>query len=320
MNPSLYALANRLRLVPEVQTAIDEQLPMVALETAVVSHGLPRPLGLEILNDMCQLVRKTGAVPAPISLLDGVVTVGDCDELAHGFAEDRQLEKLGTRELAWAMAHRRSGGTTVSATLAIAHYLGLRFFATGGIGGVHRDWSEQLDVSADLRAIAQAPVCVVAAGAKSILDVPATLEALEAFGVPVWVMESDLFPQFYSRGDAQIPAPRRVDDTQAIVEACWLHWSGMQRREGILLANPVPAAHAIDQQEMDSWIEAALIRARASGVRGQAVTPFLLAEVASASAGRTRDANLALLRHNAQLAGRLAVAWNQYDGSGDGIS
>ncbi|MEZ4450262.1 MAG: pseudouridine-5'-phosphate glycosidase [Nannocystaceae bacterium] len=295
-----------LLLAPEVADALAAGAPVVALETAVLTHGLPAPHNLDAVRSMAAAVREAGATPAAIAAIAGQLRVGLDDDALAVLAADRGADKLAARDLAWALARGRSGGTTVSATLTAARLAGIRVFATGGIGGVHRGWQTHRDLSSDLDELARTRCCTVSAGAKSILDLPATLEALETLGVPVLGWQTGAFPQFYARGDERL-AVRRVDDLDEVAALCDLRWRALDQAGGVLLTQPIAREHALDQAEVDAAVATAVARADAGGIRGPALTPFLLAALEGLTAGRSLAANLALLVENARLAGALAV-------------
>jgi len=292
-----------LQVSPEVARAINEGRPVVALETAVVTHGLPAPHNLEIAMRCEAIVRAEGAVPASVAMLDGILRVGLSAEEIERLAASRTAVKVSRRDIASARVLGQSGGTTVAATLVAAEAAGIHVFSTGGIGGVHR---EPHDVSADLPELAQARVVVVCAGAKSILDLPATLEALETLGVPVLGYQTENFPAFYSR-DSGLRVSLRVENVEQAAAFARHHWQ-LPRSGGVLLTVPCPADAALAHDEVDNLIREALDEARKEGIRGNQVTPFLLSRVAGTSGGKTLSANLALLRNNAMHAARLAVA------------
>jgi pseudouridine-5'-phosphate glycosidase len=278
--------------------------PVVALETAVLTHGLPHPLGLETLRAMAAAVAAEGALPAVIGMLGGQLKVGlDEAELA-ALAEAGAPRKLGRRDLALAALAGADGGTTVSATLWAAAQAGIAVLATGGIGGVHRGAPQ--DVSTDLPALAQSPVLVVASGAKSLLDLPATLEVLETYGVPVLGYGTDSFPAFYV-AVTELPITARVDGP-AQAAAAWRMARTLGLPGGMLLAVPVPAEQAIGAAEVEAWVAAATAEATAAGASGQALTPWVLSRLAALSGGRTLAANRALLVNNGAVAGRVARA------------
>lgn len=295
-----------LHISPEVAHAIDEGRPVVALETAVVTHGLPAPHNLEAAMACEKLVRAEGAVPATVAMLDGMLRVGLSPEEIERLAASRAAVKVSRRDIASAHLLRQSGGTTVAATLVAAEAAGIRVLSTGGIGGVHR---EPHDVSTDLPELARARVVVVCAGAKSILDLPATLEALETLGVPVLGYQSETFPAFYSR-DSGLRVSLRIDSLEQAAAFARAHWQ-LVRSGGILLTVACPTDAALTNAEVEQLIRDALGDSHKEGIRGNQVTPFLLARVARKSGGKTLSANLALLRNNATHAARLAVALSQ---------
>ncbi len=300
-----------IRLSPEVAEALAARRAVVALETSVVAQGLPPPHNLEAARRQQAAVRAAGAVPAAIALLDGVVLVGAGEaELARLADPARRPAKAGTRDLAPLLAARRDAGTTVSATAAIAARAGIRLFATGGIGGVHRVLPGAApaaagDVSADLGELARAPVCVVSAGPKAVLDLPATAELLETLGVPVVGFGTSELPAFFSDASG-LPLEHRVEDAAGAAALLRLHWEGLGRREGVLLAVPPP--DPLPRAEVEAAVAAALADCARRGVSGKGVTPHLLAAVAAATGGRSREANLALLDRNARVAAEVAVA------------
>jgi len=295
-----------LHIHPEIQGELAAGRPVVALETAVLTHGLPRPHHLDAITRMSAAVRRGGAAPAVIAAMDGRLNVGLDPAQLGRLAASTTARKLAARDLALALADRTCGGTTVSATLVAARLAGIRAFATGGIGGVHRGWQRRLDVSGDLLELARTPCVVVSAGAKSILDLPATLEALEALGVPVLGWRSERLPRFYTRGLDDLKLPR-VDDLERVAELCRLRWGALGQPGGVLLANPIAEEHALDDATLEAAIEAAVERARAQQIHGAALTPFLLSALEAATEGRSVAANLALLEANAHLAAQLAV-------------
>ena len=285
---------------------------VVALETAVLTHGLPYPINLQTVMAMQNAVRQSGAIPAVVGVIEGKFIVGlTDDEIAHLAKRDTKTAKLSSRDLAWACATNSDGGTTVAGTLVACRLAGIRAFATGGIGGVHRGWANTLDISADLDELMRSPCCVICSGAKSILDLPATLEALESRGVPVLAFGTDYFPQFYSRGDDSLPTPHRTDSITITANLCNNHWYDLHLNSAIILANPVPQESAIPHDEIESAIKQAITQAEEAGVTGRALTPFLLERVSQLTQGNSMRANLALLESNAKMAGKLAVQLTQ---------
>lgn len=294
-----------LRTSTEVAEALDAERPVVALESTIVAHGLPWPQNLEVAQELESAVRRRGAVPATIAIIDGVARVGlSAEELERVAREGRLFVKAGTTDLAVAMARRGCAATTVSATAFLASAAGIRVFATGGIGGVHR--GEAFDVSHDLVALSRIPIAVVSAGAKSLLDLPRTLEALETLGVLVLGYRCDEFPAFYRRSSG-LRLPHRVDAVAEMASILCHHWDQL-RGQGVLVANPIPEAAELPAEQIDHVIEAALTRAAEAGISGKALTPFLLAEIAAATRGQAVVANRALAIHNAEVGAELAGA------------
>ncbi|MFE4692255.1 pseudouridine-5'-phosphate glycosidase [Streptomyces sp. NPDC056749] len=291
----------------EVREAVEEQRPVVALESTIIAHGLPRPRNLQVARELEELVRKGGAVPATVAVLDGRAHVGLDDAQLARVAEDPGVRKLGHRDLAPALALGASGATTVSATAFLAERAGLRVFATGGLGGVHREWTRTQDESADLRLLARTGITVVCAGVKSILDVPATLQRLETLGVAVLGYGTEHFPGFYlsSSGEPVDWTVRTPEEVAAVMRA---------REElggppaALIVANPVPEKEQLDPAVHDRVLAGALDACRERGITGQAVTPFLLEHLMRESAGASLEANLAAVRGNVRLAARIAVA------------
>ena len=282
----------------EVRAALDEGRAVVALETTIVAHGFPAPHGVEVGADMESAVREAGATPATIGVVDGRIRVGLTDAELARF--DSTARKLGPRDLAACAVAGDVGATTVGGVLAVARVAGIRVLGTGGIGGVHRGYPSPPDVSADLVALVTAPVLVVSSGAKSLLDIPATMEHLETLGIPVLGYRTDTLPLFYTAGGGP-PVTQRVDDVVTAARIAVAHWS--LGACGLLLANPPP-----ESIDVGVLIEEAVAEAATRGVTGQRVTPFVLARLHERSDGRTRDVNRALAVANARLAGEVSVA------------
>jgi pseudouridine-5'-phosphate glycosidase len=281
---------------------------VVALESTIISHGMPFPQNVEMATEVEGIVRANGAVPATIAVLDGVCRIGLSPDQLHQLATVSGVFKATTRDLPWLMASGHTGATTVAATMRLAALAGIHVFATGGIGGVHRGAANSFDVSADLTELAITPVAVVSAGVKSILDIALTLERLETLGVPVVVNGSDEFPSFYSRTSGH-PAPRRLDGAVEIARHLYATWNQLGLTCGVSIANPIPADDEIPADEIGAHIEAALADLRANGVDGQDVSPFLLKTVVERTGGRSLVANLALVRNNASTAAQIAVEY-----------
>jgi pseudouridylate synthase len=290
-------------VAPEVEDALRRGRAVVALESTVICHGLPRPGNLAAARALEAAVREEGAVPATIALLDGAVRIGLGPADLERLARAKQVAKCSTRDLALVLAEGGMGATTVAATIALAARAGIGVMATGGIGGVHRGGEASLDVSADLHELARSPVVVVASGAKVILDLPRTLEVLETLGVPVVGFATDRFPAFYCRDvGLTLPAVADLERLARMVTA----QRALGRPGGILVANPPPAEHALPRAALEEWIAVARAEALAAGIAGPAETPFLLQALARHSGGRTVKVNEALLQANARLAARLA--------------
>ena len=294
-------LPNYYKLSKEVAEAQRRNKPLVALESTVITHGLPRPRNLNLARSLEAIVREEGAVPATIGVLDGRVLVGmEADELEK-LAMLEFARKLSSRDLAAAVADKASGGTTVAATLRVAARSGILVFATGGIGGVHRGGHR--DVSADLPELARQPMMVVCAGAKSILDLPATLEEFETLGIPVVGYQTDEFPAFYSTSSG-LTTSARVESAALAAEFARTHWQ--LGGGGVLLAAPPPPEATVNFQEADGWVKEALLEVEAQGIQGQAVTPYLLKRISELSGGKSLNANLALLENNARVGAQVA--------------
>jgi pseudouridine-5'-phosphate glycosidase len=292
----------------EVAAALLEGRPVVALESTVIAHGLPRPQNLETAHKMEKAVREEGAIPATIAIIEGRLVAGLSSEQLATFAATDGIAKVSRADLAAVVAARQTGATTVAATMLIAARAGIRVFATGGIGGVHREAELSFDISADLPELARTPLAVVCAGAKAILDLPRTLEMLETIGVPVVGYRTNKFPAFYVE-DNGLPLQSHVDAPAEAARLMQIHWE-LGLPSGIVFCNPPPSADALRKQDVDAWIAQALDSATAAGVRGKAVTPYLLDYLAKASRGQTLETNIALLVHNARVAAQIAKAYS----------
>jgi len=306
INPTVAAY---LDIHPEVAAALAEGRAVVALESTIISHGMPFPQNVEMARGVEDVVRAHGAVPATIAVLGGRLKVGlTLDEL-HLLATDKGVEKISTRDLPVTVALGKHGATTVASTMRVAALAGIRVFATGGTGGVHRGAERSMDVSADLLELAQTDVCVVSAGVKSILDIGLTLEVLETHGIPALTLGSEEFPAFYSR-QSGFRAPLTVatpEEAARVLKAKWdLGVSG-----GVMLANPIPEDAEIPAGEITPQIEQALRDMDALGLKGKDTTPYLLGRMVEITGGRSLQANIALVRHNAMVAAQVAVAYAQ---------
>ncbi len=299
-------MKERLEYSDDVARALAVKAPVVALETTVVTHGLPHPNGVTTALSLEEIVRAAGATPATIGVIDGALRVGLTRIELEQLAKTPNVAKINLSNLAAAIASGQPGSTTVAATMFAAHASAIRVFATGGIGGVHRDATESGDISADLTALSRIPVVVVSAGAKAILDLPRTVEMLETLGVPVFGFGTDEFPAFYRRSTG-LPVDRRYDSITDLASAVQLHLS-LGLGTGVLIANPIPIADEMPSELYERALHTALSEAEARRIRGRAVTPFLLDRMRALTGGESVRANVALLRHNAQVAAALAVA------------
>ena len=298
MSGDLFALSTFVR------AALAKHRPVVALETTVVTHGLPHPQGVEIASELESEVVAAGATPATVGVLDGRVRIGLTLDQLHRLASSSAV-KLNLSNFAAQVSSGNPGSTTVAATMLVCARTGIEVFATGGIGGVHRGVSETGDVSADLTALARFPVAVVCAGAKAVLDLARTVEALESFGVPVYGFGTGDFPAFYQR-ESGLPVDHRFDTIEELAHAVRSHFQ-LGLGTGVVVANPIPVEHEPPRAEFDAALARAIADAGAMKVRGRTLTPFLLERLAELTGGSTVTANLALLRHNARVAAELAV-------------
>ena len=288
----------------EVLNALEEKFPLVGLETAVVTHGLPYPTNVELAKAMENVIRQEGAVPATVGVLGGKTQIGMNRDDILLLSQDKDVIKVSRRDFARAAARKLNGGTTVAGTITALHLAGIKVFATGGIGGVHRDAPN--DVSADLPTLAQTPVLVVCAGAKSILDLSATLERLETLSVPVIGYQTSLFPAFYSRSSG-LSVDASVEDPEEAALLAKAHWE-MGINSAVLLAVPPPMEDALPESVMEKAVDQAIQEAEENQIHGQGVTPFLLKRVSELTGKASLTANLGLLLNNARVAARTAVA------------
>jgi pseudouridine-5'-phosphate glycosidase len=308
-----HEISPNIILSDDVYQALSNMLPVVALESTVITHGLPYPQNQNLAMDMERQVRDEGATPATVALMDGNIKLGlDRAEL-EWLSKTSGLHKISSRDFGPAMAKHWSGGTTVAATMVAAYAAGIKVFATGGIGGVHRCFGGDnaklaTDISADLTQLARTPMVVVCAGAKAILDLPATLEYLETWAVPVAGYQVDEFPAFYSR-ESGLSVSVKADSAQDVAQIARAHWQ-MGFQSAVLVANPPPADQALPREVVEHAIDQALEDAARQGVRGQKVTPFLLQRMAEITAGASVNANLALLLNNARVAAEIAKAFS----------
>ncbi len=294
-------------LDPEVRDSLDAGTPVVALESTIIAHGMPYPDNVRTAQQVQDIIRKRGAVPATIAVADGRLRVGLSSSQLDMLGRASDVRKVSRRDLPVAIASGKLGATTVAGTMVGARLAGIPVFVTGGIGGVHRRGESSLDVSADLMELARTPVAVVCAGAKAILDLPRTLEVLETHGVPIIGFGTDTFPAFYTRSSG-LPVDVRLDDPEDVAAVMRTKWD-LGLDGGLLITAPVPARDAMASEEIERVIEASLAEADRKGLRGKDVTPYLLASIAERTGGRSLAANIALVKHNAEVGADIAVAY-----------
>ena len=297
INPQLVHISK------EVRAALISNQPVVAFESAVITHGLPHPINFELALEMENIAIKNGVTPATIALIDGVIRVGISKEELFELSKARELHKISKKDIAIATVNKWSGGTTVAATLLICRMAGIQVFATGGIGGVHRN--SQFDISNDLKELAEVPVITVCSGAKSILDLPATIEYLETMGIPVLGYQTNEFPAFFSR-ESGLNVTLRVE-TPAEIADVFINQIRLGFQNALLITNPIPESQELKKSTIDGFILEALVDAQNESIHGAATTPYLLDKVSKKSSGKSLTANLALLKNNALLASQIAI-------------
>jgi pseudouridine-5'-phosphate glycosidase len=295
-----------LDIHPEITEAIKHGKPVVALESTIISHGMPFPQNVETAKKTEQIIRENGAIPATIAVIEGRLKVGVSDNELEFVGNSKEIIKLSRRDLPFVVAKKLNGATTVAATMIIAQMAGIKVFVTGGIGGVHRDANETFDISADLTELSKTNVAVVCAGAKSILDLGATLEYLETLGVPVIGYQTDELPAFYTR-QSGFKLVHRAETPEEIAEILKIKWD-MNLAGGAVIANPIPTQFAMDYNYISLSIEDALEKAKDLGIRGKDTTPYLLSEIKRKTHGKSLDANIQLVFNNAELGAKLACA------------
>lgn len=293
----------------EVLEAKKANKPVVALESTIISHGMPYPQNVQTAKEVEEIIRKNGAVPATIAILNGKIKIGLSDEELEFLAQSRDVEKASRRDLPYLVAKKKNGATTVAATMICAEIAGIGVFVTGGIGGVHREAETTMDISADLQELAMTNVAVICAGAKSILDIGLTLEYLETYGVPVVGFETDVLPAFYTR-TSPFNVNYRVDNAEEAAEMIRTKWE-LGLKGGVVIANPIPEKDALEEAFITNVIETALKEAKENNIAGKKVTPFLLGKVKELTEGRSLTANIALVKHNAEVGSKIAVSLNK---------
>ena len=298
---------NFIVISPEVQHALEHNIPVVALESTIISHGMPWPQNAITAKSVEDVVRQHGAVPATIAIKEGKCLVGLSSEDIDYFAQAQNVWKVSLRDMPYVIAQKLPGATTVAATMRIAAMAGIKIFATGGIGGVHRGAETTMDISADLTEMGQTNVAIVAAGVKSILDIGLTLEYMETLGIPVVTFGQEEFPSFYS-SKSGFTSPLRLDTPTAIADLLKAKW-GLQLDGSVLIANPVPTEFEMNQEAIEQHILKALEAADQQNIKGKEVTPFILKYIANNTQGESLEANIALIKNNAAVAAQIAVAY-----------
>lgn len=297
-----------LEINPEVQQALHEARPVVALESTIISHGMPYPQNVQTALAVEEVVRANGAVPATIAIMNGKCHVGLSKEQLEFFGKEKEAWKVSLRDMPYVISKKLYGATTVAATMRIASMAGIKIFVTGGIGGVHRGAETSMDISADLTEMAHTSVAVVSAGVKSILDIGLTLEYLETKGIPVITYGQDEFPSFYSRKSG-FASPFRSDAVEEIALLLQTKWQ-LGLKGSVLIANPVPAQFEVPADKMESYIQLALAAASEQHIKGKEVTPFILKYIADHTKGESLEANIALIKHNAKIGAEIAAAYS----------
>ena len=295
-----------LDIAPEVKEALESGKPVVALESTIITHGFPYPENQKFAKDVEAVVRAEGAVPATIAIIDGRIKVGLSEAELLSICDPKNVGKLSRRDIAACVALGKSGATTVASTMILAHMAGIKVYATGGIGGVHRGGEDTMDISADLQELATTPMAVVCAGAKQILDIGRTLEYLETMGVPVLGYETEWFPAFYARSSGY-KADYRCDGPEECAKLLTTHWE-LGLKGGIVVGTPIPEEYALDFDEMETVITEAVKMAQEQGIKGKNTTPFLLARIKELTKGVASEANVQLAFNNARVASRIAKA------------
>lgn len=298
-----------LDIKEEIRRALENNQPVVALESTIISHGMPYPQNVEMAKKVEAIIRSEGAVPATIAIMNGKIKIGLTDEDLEVFAKSKEVAKVSRRDLASIVAKKSLGATTVASTMMCAEMAGIKFFVTGGIGGVHRGYEETLDVSADLEELAQTNVNVICAGAKAILDLPRTMEFLETKGVPVVGYQTNVLPAFYTR-TSNIKLPLSVENVEEL--AAMIHVKEeLSLKGGVLVANPIPESDSLDETYINQIIDNAIEQSFKDGISGKDTTPYLLKTIVEKTNGKSLEANLALVYNNAKVGAKLAVSYQK---------
>jgi pseudouridine-5'-phosphate glycosidase len=299
-----------IEIHPTIQKAIFENKPVVALESTIISHGMPYPDNVAMALQVEDVILNEGATPATIAIIDGIIKVGLTHDEIEYLAKAKDVLKVSKRDFAYAISQKRTGATTVSATMIIAEMAGLQVFATGGIGGVHRGATETFDISRDLEELSHVNVCVVCAGAKSILDLGLTLEYLETKGVEIIGYQTKKLPAFYTR-DSEFEVDYQLDTPEEIANLIYAKWD-MGLKGGVVVANPIPKAYSLDALVINQAIDQALLEANKKQIKGKDTTPFLLSKVKEITGGESLASNIELMKNNAKLAAQIAVSYAKH--------
>lgn len=301
---------NIVKLSKEVKEALRENKPVVALESTIISHGMPYPQNVETALNVERIIRENGAIPATIGIINGKLIAGLTEEEIDYMGKTKGILKVSRRDIPYVCAMKKDGATTVASTMIIAEMAGIKIFATGGIGGVHRGAETTMDISADLEELAQTNVAVVCAGAKSILDLGLTLEYLETKGVLVLGYQTNKLPAFYTRS-SEFDVDYRIDSPKEIADIINIKWD-LNLKGGILIANPIPKEYSMDEELINKSIEQAVNEANQKGIKGKALTPFLLSKIKDVTEGKSLESNIQLVYNNALLAAKIAVEMNRW--------
>lgn len=301
-----YTLNKYIEIKEEVKKALDDNKPVVSLESTIISHGMPYPQNVETARKVEEIVRENGSIPATIAILDGKIKVGLTDEELEYLGKAKDVVKTSRRDLPFILSKKLNGATTVASTMIISDLVGIRVFATGGVGGVHRNAQETFDISADLMELSNTNVAVVCAGVKSILDIGLTLEYLETQGVPVIGFGTEEFPAFYTRKSG-FSVDYKVDTAEELAEAIKIKWD-LNLNGGLVIGNPIPKEYEMDSEKINSAIERAVKEAQDKGIKGKETTPFLLSKIKDVTEGKSLESNIELVYNNALVASKLAYS------------
>ncbi len=300
----------KIKINPEVQKALDNNQPIVALESTIISHGMPYPDNIEMAKEVEKIIRDEGAVPATIAIIDGIPTIGLTNEEIEALAKEKNVLKTSKRDIGYVVSQKMTGATTVSTTMIFSNLAGIKVFATGGIGGAHRGAELNFDISRDLEELSEVNVCVVSAGVKAILDLSLTMEILETKGVEVIGYNTDYLPGFYSK-ETNLKLAHRLDNPKDIAKLMISKWQFI--KGGILVTNPIPKNYSLDHETIDSIIKQAIEDAKLLNIEGKEVTPYLLKRVTELTEGKSLKSNVELVKNNAKLAAMIAIEYKNQE-------